>query len=206
MNDILRITVLLIVVIILLLLEEDDLVLPVDQRVELRREHTSLSTGRQPGPLKRVESLYSSSSASGAFVAVRFFQSHSISNIANVSQRAALAALQGPMDAVWAMRDALDRPQIAMHTILSQIPGVETLEPEGAFYAFASVPGLLGRPLAGMTCATSAQLAQFLLDEIEIAVVPGEAFGAPGYCRLSFALSDADLAEGLERWRRLAAS
>lgn len=131
------------------------------------------------------------------------FQSHSTSNVANVSQRAALAALEGPLDPVVEMRAAFDRRRRAMHKGLSAIPGVEVLEPEGAFYAFPSVAGLLGRPLHGRTAATSMELAGLLLDEIEIAVVPGEAFGSSGYCRLSFALSDEDLAEGIARWRRL---
>jgi aspartate/methionine/tyrosine aminotransferase len=131
------------------------------------------------------------------------FQSHSTSNVANVTQRAALAALTGPMDAVYAMRAAFDRRRVTMFTMLSSIPGIEVLEPQGAFYAFPSVAGLLGRDLAGRTASTSLDLAALLLDEIEIAVVPGEAFGAPGYCRLSFALSDDDLIEGLTRWRDL---
>jgi aspartate/methionine/tyrosine aminotransferase len=129
------------------------------------------------------------------------FQSHSTSNVANVTQRAALAALTGPMDAVYAMRAAFDRRRVTMFTMLSSIPGIEVLEPQGAFYAFPSVAGLLGRDLGGRTASTSLDLAALLLDEIEIAVVPGEAFGAPGYCRLSFALSDEDLIEGLTRWR-----
>lgn len=131
------------------------------------------------------------------------FQSHSTSNVANVSQRAALAALTGPMEPVEEMRLAFDRRRREMHRLLSSIPGISVLEPDGAFYAFPSVEGQLGREWGGQTVATSLDLAGFLLDEIGIAVVPGEAFGAPGYCRLSFALSDDDLSEGLNRWREL---
>jgi aspartate/methionine/tyrosine aminotransferase len=131
------------------------------------------------------------------------FQSHSMSNVSNVSQRAAIAALTGPMEPVAEMRDAFDRRRGDMYRLLSEIPGVEVLEPEGAFYAFPSVAGQLDRPLRGRTASSSFDLAALLLEEIEIAVVPGEAFGAPGYCRLSFALSDEDLIEGLGRWREL---
>lgn len=132
------------------------------------------------------------------------FQSHSMSNVANVSQRAALAALTGPMGPVEEMRQAFDKRRQVMHRLLSEIPGLEVRQPEGAFYAFPMVVGLLGRSLGGRTASSSLELAALLLDEIEIAVVPGEAFGAPGYCRLSFALADEDLIEGLERWKALA--
>jgi aspartate/methionine/tyrosine aminotransferase len=131
------------------------------------------------------------------------FQSHSMSNVSNVSQRAAIAALTGPMEPVAEMRDAFDRRRGDMYRLLSEIPGIEVLEPEGAFYAFPSVAGQLDRPLRGRAASSSFDLAALLLEEIEIAVVPGEAFGAPGYCRLSFALSDDDLIEGLGRWREL---
>jgi aspartate/methionine/tyrosine aminotransferase len=137
--------------------------------------------------------------------AVTRFQSHMASNVANVSQRAALAALQGPMDAVDQMREAFDRRRLVMRDMLAAIPGVEVLEPEGAFYAFPSVAGLLGRPLGGGTAATSMELAEVLLDRVKLAVVPGEAFGAPGYLRFSFAMSDEDMKEGLERLQQLAA-
>ncbi len=132
------------------------------------------------------------------------FQSHSASNVANVSQRAALAAVTGPQDAVAEMRSAFDRRRLEMHRRLSGIESLEVIAPEGAFYAFPEVTGQLGRDLGGRRAETSADLAALLLEEIEIAVVPGEAFGAPGYCRLSFALSDDDLAEGLTRWKNLA--
>jgi aspartate/methionine/tyrosine aminotransferase len=126
-----------------------------------------------------------------------------MSNVSNVSQRDAIAALTGPMEPVAEMRDAFDRRRGDMYRLLSEIPGVEVLEPEGAFYAFPSVAGQLDRPLRGRAASSSFDLAALLLEEIEIAVVPGEAFGAPGYCRLSFALSDDDLIEGLGRWREL---
>jgi aspartate/methionine/tyrosine aminotransferase len=133
------------------------------------------------------------------------FQSHTASNVANVAQRAALAALTGPMDGVAAMRDAFDRRRRLMIGMLGDTPGVECPEPEGAFYAFPSVEGLLGRDLDGASASTTLELAGLLLDQIKIAVVPGEAFGAPGCLRFSFALADADIEEGLGRLRRLAA-
>lgn len=131
------------------------------------------------------------------------FQSHATSNVANVSQRAGLAAVAGPLTPVEEMRTAFDRRRGAIHEGLSAIDGIEVLEPEGAFYAFPSVEGLLGTELNGRRAATSFELARLLLEEIEIAVVPGEPFGAPGHLRLSYALSDADIAEGMERLQRL---
>ena len=126
-------------------------------------------------------------------------QSHISSNVANVSQRAALAAMEGPMDAVDEMRTAFDRRRHLMVNLLREVPGVECLMPEGAFYVFPNMSGLLGRDFGGRRAETTMELAALLLDEINIAIVPGEAFGAPGYARLSFALSDADLEEGLTR-------
>ena len=126
-------------------------------------------------------------------------QSHISSNVANVSQRAALAAMEGPMDAVDEMRPAFDRRRHLMVNLLREVPGVECLMPEGAFYVFPNMSGLLGRDFGGRRAETTMELAALLLDEINIAIVPGEAFGAPGYARLSFALSDADLEEGLTR-------
>lgn len=131
-------------------------------------------------------------------------QSHISSNVANVSQRAALAAVTGPMDAVEEMRLAFDRRRRTMVRLLNDVPGVECPDPGGAFYTFPDLSGLLGRDLAGRTAETTMDLAALLLDEIKIAVVPGEAFGAPGYARLSFALGDEDLEEGLTRLIRLA--
>ncbi len=135
--------------------------------------------------------------------AVARLQSHSVSNVANVSQLAALAALQGPQESVAAMRAAFDRRRGVMYEMLGVLPGVEVLDPQGAFYAFPRID--LSRALPGMRAETTQQLAEVLLERAEIAVVPGEGFGAPGSLRLSFALDDADLVTGLERWRALAA-
>jgi aspartate/methionine/tyrosine aminotransferase len=126
-------------------------------------------------------------------------QSHISSNVANVSQRAALAAVEGPLDAVATMRAAFDRRRRTMIRLLGEVPGVACLEPEGAFYAFPNMSGLLGRDFGGRTAETTMDLAALLLDEVNIAIVPGEAFGAPGYARFSFALADEDLKEGLTR-------
>ncbi len=135
--------------------------------------------------------------------AIGKFQSHSMSNVSNVSQRAAIAALTGPMGPVKEMYRAFDQRRREMYRHLIEIPGIAVNEPEGAFYAFPSVAGQLGHSLGGRTASSSLDLAALLLEEIEIAVVPGEAFGSPGYCRLSFALADADIVEGLERWQNL---
>ncbi len=126
-------------------------------------------------------------------------QSHSTSNVANVSQRAALAAVSGPLDAVQEMRAAFERRAGIAHRILSGIDGVTCVEPEGAFSAYPNLTGLLGRPLRGSKAATTTELAELLLEEVKVAVVPGEAFGTPGYARISFALGDDDLGEGLTR-------
>lgn len=133
-------------------------------------------------------------------------QSHATSNVANVSQRAALAAITGPMEPVWTMREAFDRRRRTMYRMLSEIPGVEVVEPEGAFYAFPDMTGLLGRDLEGTTSTTTLELAAWILDKVEVAIVPGEAFGAPGYARLSYALADADLERGVARIAELAAA
>ena len=134
------------------------------------------------------------------------FQSHATSNVGNVSQRAALAAVSGDLDAVAEMRSAFSRRGALMHTMLNEIPGVTCIEPQGAFYCFPNVTGLLGRPLAGRTCATTLELAEHVLAEAKVAVVPGEAFGAPGYVRLSFATGDDAIAEGIKRLAALATS
>jgi len=126
-------------------------------------------------------------------------QSHLSSNVNNVAQAAALEAVSGSLDAVAPMREAFDRRRRTMHQMLNAIDGVTCVEPQGAFYAFPNLTGLLNRPLAGRTPTTTMELAALLLDEVSVAIVPGEAFGAPGYARFSFALSDEDLAEGLER-------
>ncbi len=126
-------------------------------------------------------------------------QSHLASNVANVSQRAALAAITGPQEPVAEMREAFDRRRRRMVSDLAAIPGVDCLEPEGAFYAFPHLEGALGRPIGDRTPTTTLELADALLDTCQVAIVPGEAFGAPGYARLSYALADDDLIEGVER-------
>ena len=126
-------------------------------------------------------------------------QSHATSNIANVSQRAALAAVSGTLDAVEEMRTAFDRRRRMMVKMLRRIEGVNVIEPMGAFYAFPYVTGLLGRPINGVTPETTLDLAAAILEQANVALVPGEAFGAGGYFRLSFALGDNDLIEGVER-------
>ncbi len=130
-------------------------------------------------------------------------QSHQTSNVCNVAQRAAIAALTGDLSAVDEMKKAFDRRRQTMVKLLNEIPGVECPEPTGAFYAYPSVKGVLGKEINGRTPTTSAELAEIILDEAEVAVVPGEAFGAPGYLRLSYALGDADLAEGVGRIAKL---
>ena len=132
-------------------------------------------------------------------------QSHATSNVSNVAQAAALAAVSGDLSAVATMRAAFDRRRRLIVAQLSEIPGVVCPEPQGAFYAYPSVKGLLGRSLRGKTSTTSAELAAVILDEAEVAVVPGEAFGTPGYVRMSYALSDDDIAEGVARIAKLVA-
>jgi aspartate aminotransferase len=127
------------------------------------------------------------------------YQSQTTSNISNISQRAAIAALSGDLEAVAHMRTAFDRRRRAMTSMLNAIDGVSCVEPEGAFYCFPNISGLLGRNFDGTVANSSSQLADVLLEKIKIAVVPGEAFDAPGYFRLSYALGDDDLAEGLRR-------
>ena len=132
-------------------------------------------------------------------------QSHATSNVSNVAQVAALAAVSGDLSAAAAMREAFDRRRRAIVGLLSAIPGIVCPEPLGAFYVYPSVKGLLGTPLRGRVSTTSAELADVILDEAEVAVVPGEAFGTPGYLRLSYALGDDDLAEGVGRIAKLVA-
>jgi aspartate aminotransferase len=132
-------------------------------------------------------------------------QSHATSNVSNVAQAAALAAVRGDLSAVERMREAFDRRRRTMVRMLQDIPGVECPVPYGAFYCFPSVKGVLGRTLRGVTPSTSSELAELALDEAEVAVVPGEAFGAPGYFRMSYALGDDDLAEGVARLAKLLA-
>jgi aspartate/methionine/tyrosine aminotransferase len=126
-------------------------------------------------------------------------QSHSTSNVSNVAQAAALAAVSGDLEAVSEMRDAFARRGTMMYELLSKIPGVHVLAPEGAFYCFPGFAGVLGREIRGRTPTTSLELCEILLEQSKVAIVPGEAFGAPGYARLSFALGDDDLGEGVRR-------
>jgi aspartate/methionine/tyrosine aminotransferase len=132
-------------------------------------------------------------------------QSHATSNVSNVAQVAALAAVTGDLTAVDEMRVAFDRRRKTIVRMLNEISGVVCPEPEGAFYVYPSVKGLLGKELRGKTPQTSAELAGLILDEVEVAVVPGEAFGTPGYLRLSYALGDEDLIEGVSRLQKLLA-
>ena len=130
-------------------------------------------------------------------------QSHATSNVTNVAQRAAIAAVSGDLSAVAKMKEAFDRRRRTIVSMLNEIDGVVCPEPKGAFYAFPSVKGLLGRDLDGVTPTTSAELAELMLDQAEVAAVPGEAFGAPGYLRFSYALGDDDLVEGITRLQKL---
>jgi aspartate/methionine/tyrosine aminotransferase len=126
-------------------------------------------------------------------------QSHSTSNVSNVAQAATLAAVSGDLSAVAEMRAAFARRGHTMYELLSKIEGVTVLAPQGAFYCFPSFEGVLGREIAGRTPQTTLDLCALLLDVAKVAIVPGEAFGAPGYARLSFALGDDDLGEGVRR-------
>jgi aspartate/methionine/tyrosine aminotransferase len=126
-------------------------------------------------------------------------QSHLSSNVNNIAQRAALEAVSGPLDAVDVMRTAFDRRRKTMYELLQSIDGVTCVEPQGAFYAFPNMEGLLNRDIGGDVASTTMDLAALLLEKANVAIVPGEAFGAPGYARLSFALNDDDLVEGLTR-------
>ncbi|MER8069700.1 pyridoxal phosphate-dependent aminotransferase [Streptomyces sp. NPDC094034] len=131
--------------------------------------------------------------------------SHATSNVANVSQAAAIAAVSGDLTAVAEMRAAFDRRRRTIVRLLNEIDGVVCPEPEGAFYAYPSVKALLGKEIRGKRPRTSVELAALILDEAEVAVVPGEAFGTPGYLRLSYALGDEDLVEGVGRIQKLLA-
>jgi aspartate aminotransferase len=134
-----------------------------------------------------------------AITAATNIQSHETSNVSNVSQRAALAGVSGGLEDVAMMRAAFDRRRQTIFTMLNAIDGVVCVEPEGAFYAFPSGKGLLGKSLRGQRAMTSAELAELCINEAKVAVVPGEAFGAPGDFRKSYALGDADQVEGVSR-------
>ena len=133
-------------------------------------------------------------------------QSHATSNVSNVAQAAALAAVSGDLSAVAQMRAAFDRRRQVMTSMLNDVPGIVCPLPQGAFYCYPSVKGVLGKQIAGRRPTTSSQLAELLLDEADVAVVPGEAFGTDGYFRLSCALGDADLEEGVSRLAKLLAA
>ena len=130
-------------------------------------------------------------------------QSHATSNVANVSQRAALAAVSGDLKDVIRMRESFDRRRQTMTEMLTNIDGVRLLETQGAFYAFPDFSAFYGRDIAGKTAQNTLELAAIILEEAKVAIVPGEAFGSPGYARLSFALGDEDLEEGLTRITQL---
>ncbi|MDU2597431.1 MAG: pyridoxal phosphate-dependent aminotransferase [Dermabacter sp.] len=130
-------------------------------------------------------------------------QSHLTSNVNNVAQRAAIAALTGPTEPLDTMREAFDRRRRTMVDMLSEIEGLTLPTPRGAFYAFPDVTGLLGREIDGTCVTTSAELAALILERAKVALVPGEAFDAPGHLRLSYALSDADLAKGVARLQKV---
>ncbi|HUY06572.1 MAG TPA: pyridoxal phosphate-dependent aminotransferase [Acidimicrobiales bacterium] len=126
-------------------------------------------------------------------------QSHETSNVNNIAQRAVLAALEGDLSAVAMMRAAFDRRRQTIHTMLNSIDRVTCFEPQGAFYAFPSFKGVLGRSIRGSRPSTTLELAEMVLEEALVAFVPGEAFGAPGYGRFSYALGDDDMQEGVQR-------
>jgi aspartate aminotransferase len=130
-------------------------------------------------------------------------QSHLTSNVSNISQRAAIAALNGPQEAIEEMRQAFDARRKVIVAELNKIPGMVTPTPKGAFYVYPDVSALLGRTWGGVTPSTSLELADLILEQAEVAVVPGEAFGPSGYLRLSYALADEPLLEGVRRLQRL---
>ena len=138
-----------------------------------------------------------------AMKAAANLQSHLSSNVSNISQRAALAALTGPQDEVLAMRDAFDRRRRTAVDELNKIPGWIAPTPQGAFYVYSDVTGLLGKEWGGKRIETSLDLCDYMLDAAEVALVPGEAFGPSGYVRLSYALGDAQLLEGIQRLQKL---
>lgn len=138
--------------------------------------------------------------------AANAFQSHLSSNVNNIAQRAAIAALEGTQEPVEEMRLAFDRRRGIMVEMLQEIDAFDVPVPKGAFYVYASVERALGKEIAGRVPTTSAELADLILDEAQVAVVPGEAFGTPGYIRLSYAVSDEDVVEGISRIQALMAS
>ena len=144
--------------------------------------------------------------APDVITAASTLQSHLTSNVNNIAQCAALAAIEGPMDEVERMREAFDRRRRKIVEMLNEIDGVSCPTPQGAFYAYPDVTELIGATLAGRRIDSSQELAEVILEQAEVAVVPGEAFGPSGYLRLSYALSDDDLVEGLTRLQKLLAT
>lgn len=140
---------------------------------------------------------------SDAIKAAGNLQSHLSSNVSNISQRAALAALTGPQECVTEMRDAFDRRRKLIVDELNKIPGFVTPTPQGAFYVYPDVTALLGKTWGGVTPTSSLELADLILDQAEVAAVPGEAFGPSGYLRFSYALGDEPLREGMQRLQKL---
>ncbi|MBF4570321.1 pyridoxal phosphate-dependent aminotransferase [Plantibacter sp. VKM Ac-2880] len=141
-----------------------------------------------------------------AIKALGNLQSHLSGNVNNIAQRAAIAALTGPQDAADSMREAFDRRRKLIVGELNKIDGFATPTPQGAFYVYPDVTALLGRTFGGVTPTTSLELADLMLDQAEVAAVPGEAFGPSGYLRFSYALGDDQLLEGVQRLQRLFAS
>lgn len=133
------------------------------------------------------------------------FQSHLTSNVCNIAQRAAIAAVSGSLDVVVRMREAFDRRRRLIVSMLSEVEGLSVPNPQGAFYVYPDVSGLFGRALDGVRLESSAQLATLLLEKAEVAAVPGEAFGPSGFLRFSYALADADIKTGIERVQELLA-
>jgi aspartate aminotransferase len=138
-----------------------------------------------------------------AMKAAANLQSHLTSNVSNISQRAALAALTGPQDCIAEMLEAFDRRRHVMVAELNKVPGIITPTPKGAFYVYPDVRGLLGKTWGGVTPTSSLELADLILDQAEVAAVPGEAFGPSGYLRFSYALGDGPLLEGVQRLQKL---
>lgn len=138
-----------------------------------------------------------------AAVAAGNLQSHLTSNVSNISQRAAIAAITGDQEPIEKMLAAFDRRRKLAVAELNKIPGMMTPNPEGAFYVYPDVSGLLGKTWAGKHITSSLELADMILEEAEVALVPGEAFGPSGYLRMSYALSDDQLLEGIQRMQKL---
>jgi aspartate/methionine/tyrosine aminotransferase len=130
-------------------------------------------------------------------------QSHLTSNVNNIAQRAAITALSSDLSAVHEMGKAFDRRRKLIVQLLNEVPGFDCPMPQGAFYAYPSVKGALGKSYRGKSVSTSSELASLILDEVEVAAVPGEAFGPSGYLRFSYATSDEDIKEGIARIKKL---